>query len=186
MLLNKTFLENYRPKTSVRINDSEGQRLFESVEQNEDYDVFISYSSKDLAYAKKFAELLKDNGFGVYIDNNDSLLDKNNVTEETAKRLERVLRCSASLIYLFTDNSAESFWCPWEIGYMTGSGEGKCLIAPVFDDEKAKTMMTHREYLKIYPKVVMGMDNKKMVVAVRERDNNVVRLSDYIYNIDFK
>lgn len=100
MLLNKTFLENYRPKTSVRINDSEGQRLFESVERNEDYDVFISYSSKDLAYAKKFAELLIDNGFGVYIDNNDSLLDKNNVTEETAKRLEQVLRCSASLIYL--------------------------------------------------------------------------------------
>lgn len=177
--ITKQFLENYKSKTKFTIHDSKS--LFESIDMDFDvYDIFISYSSKDLEYVKKLAQYLIDSDFSVYVDDNDSILDKNNVTEETAKRLAKIMDSCKCLIYVFTKNSVESSWCPWEIGYMSASNNFKCAVLPIID--KTEQYIEHREYLLIYPKVehYISLNNGDSYFYVKMQDR--IKLKDYIFD----
>ena len=175
----KQFLEKYVSETKSTIHDS--KVLFESIETDYDvYDLFISYSSKDLKYVKKLAQYLNDSGFKVYVDDNDSVLDKNNVTKDTVKRLATIMNNCRCLIYVFTKNSAESSWCPWEMGYMSAYNNFKCAILPIIDE--TEQYIEHREYLLIYPRIehIPSPDDDGGHFFVKAR--NWVKLEDYIYD----
>lgn len=175
--ITKQFLENYKPKKDYNIHN--GFLLFESVEMNyETYDLFISYSSKDLDYVKKLASYLADSGYLVYLDDNDSVLDKNKVTKETAKRLARIMENCKCLMYVFTTSSKESSWCPWEIGYMSAIRDFKCTIFPILDI--SEDYIEHREYLLNYPTVhhVPNPDGKGGSFFVK--DGSCINLVEYI------
>src|SRR5207248_3271624 len=78
-------------------------------------------------------------------------LDRTNVNRNTADVLRNRLMQSKSLFYIATDNSGQSTWMPWELGFEDGY-RGKSAIAPVTDKEKDR--FVGNEFVAIYPRVV--------------------------------
>lgn len=112
---------------SARTVLNEG-RISDSTKQ---YDIFLSHSSKDETLIAGLKLMLEDLGYSVYVDWNDSALDPNNVTPETAKILrERMAQCR-SLIYAFSENASNSKWMPWELGYFDGLKNSRVAVLPI-------------------------------------------------------
>ena len=116
----------------------------------EEYDIFISYSSKDQDVARNIAEILESAGYRVYIDFNDKKLDYTNVTEDTGKRLAKILERTKVLLFIQSENSESSGWCGWETGYMSKvSSHKRCAVMPIRKTRNKK--YAHVEFLLIYP-----------------------------------
>lgn len=151
MILSKQFLNEQVQKRNLEERFSYGG-LFHSARQELDqYDVFISYSWNDRSYADKIVQLLEKCGYTVYIDYNDNRLDRNNVSEDTAKRIISEMKKCKGLLYLYSPSSSVSKWCPWEVGVFSGMKSFRCANLPLvqnkYDDFKKQ------EYLEIYPYV---------------------------------
>lgn len=113
------------------------------------FDAFLSHSIKDSEIILGIKIVLENQGLSVYVDwIEDPHLDRNNVTSETAERLRKRLKQSKSLIYAHSNNSPESKWMPWELGYFDGY-KGAVVVFPVVKvaDDKFKG----QEFLGIYP-----------------------------------
>lgn len=123
--------------------------LFESRKEIEEYDAFISYSWKDKIFASKVAYLLEDLGYSVYIDLKDASLSRDKVTLKTVKRIATMMDKCKSLIYLHSPSATVSKWCPWELGYVSGRRNFKCVYLPLL--EHSNQDFKNQEYLRIYP-----------------------------------
>lgn len=124
--------------------------FFESYKLNESvlkYDIFLSYSFNDLEYASVIAQLLISHGFTVYFEKKPSV---SIVSRATVERIAKMMDSCRSLLYIHTQSSTVSKWCPWELGYMSGKTNFRCATIPIVDNEKT---YIHQEYLKIYPYV---------------------------------
>lgn len=144
------------------------------------YDVFLSYSFKDKEFALKICKLLEECGYSVYIDLNDEQLDRSNVDRKTAQRLATMMKKCSCLIYLHTASATVSKWCPWELGFMSGYKNFRCVTIPLTED---KEEFPHQEYLEMYPTLsyeqIKGSD--KMDFWVDENDSDLyVNLRKYI------
>ncbi|WP_228136599.1 hypothetical protein [Acinetobacter pittii] len=88
----------------------------------------------------------------VYVDwIDDRHLDRSKVTSKTADTLRVRMRQSKSLLYIATDNSSQSKWMPWELGYFDGYSSGKVAILPILNHQYES--FSGQEYLGIYPLV---------------------------------
>lgn len=118
--------------------------------------VFISHKSEDMDVAKNVAELLKNNGIDVYLDSNDSGLQRA-TREGDAKKIvtciERALSISTHILVLVTEKTKESWWVPYEIGF---SKKGKKSIASLL----LKTVSGFPDYLEIEKKIY-GLNDLK-------------------------
>lgn len=115
------------------------------------YDVFLSHSVRDAEIVLGVVALLKGQGLSVYVDwIVDPELDRSEVTAATAERLRVRMQSSRSLIYLHTENSPQSKWMPWELGYVDGR-TGRVAIFPVV--KSPDSTFRGQEYLGIYPYV---------------------------------
>jgi hypothetical protein len=121
----------------------------ERVRTQNHYDVFLSHSSSDADVIGGVKELLEARGLSVYVDWADDSLDRNNVTPETAAVLRGRMRVSESLIFATSENSSQSKWMPWELGFFDGLKSNRIAIFPVlsFRDQTFKG----QEYLGLYP-----------------------------------
>lgn len=89
-------------------------------------------------------------GFDVYIDWQDSSMPAE-PTRETASRIKRRIIASDWFIFLATDNSMASRWCPWEIGYADGKKDvDEIILVPTSDDSGR---YYGNEYLQLYSTV---------------------------------
>jgi len=80
---------------------------------------FLSHSHKDAQLAKGVQSFLKSHGWDVYIDWEDSAMpDKPD--RKTAERIQQSIVRLDWFLFLATENSMKSRWCPWEIGYADG------------------------------------------------------------------
>lgn len=151
----KGFISSYSDKTRRYSFESYKDLLNESIKgQNSlnNYDVFLSHSVNDAQIVLGVKNWLEKNGMKVYVDwIDDRQLDRSKVTSETAETLRTRMRQSSSLIYIATDNSSQSKWMPWELGYFDGYSSGKVAILPVLDYEYET--FSGQEYLGIYPLV---------------------------------
>lgn len=151
----KGFISSYSDKTRRYSFESYNDLLSESIKgQNllSSYDVFLSHSVRDAQIILGVKNWLEENGMKVYVDwIDDKLLDRSQVTSKTAETLRTRMRQSLSLLYIATDNSTQSKWMPWELGYFDGYSSGKVAILPILDDEYEE--FTGQEYLGIYPQV---------------------------------
>lgn len=121
----------------------------------ENYDVFLSHSSKDAELVLGVKEILEGMGIKVYVDwHDDPQANRENVTVETAELLRSRMKQSKSLIFLATNNAADSKWMPWELGYFDGFSGGSVAVLPVVDYEGAS--FKGQEYLGLYPIVDKG------------------------------
>ena len=115
----------------------------------EQFDIFLSHSYKDKEYIKGLFVELTNMGFAVYVDwIIDPHLSRNRVDKETVEHLRMRMKQSKSLVYATSNNSADSKWMPWELGYMDGR-TGQCSILPITDYESST--FSGQEFLSVYP-----------------------------------
>ena len=94
--------------------------------------------------------MLQDAGCRVYIDWLDSEMP-DIPNKETAARIQLKIKESEYFVYLATENSSKSRWCPWEIGFADGKKVyDRIAIIPTQDN------LGHfygNEYLNLYNKI---------------------------------
>lgn len=111
---------------------------------------FLSHSHKDAQLALGLQALLNDQGCNVYIDWQDHTMpDKPDI--QTALNIKLAIVRSDWLLFLATQHSMTSRWCPWEIGFADGKkNNGRIAIIPTQDD---KGSFYGNEYLSLYNKI---------------------------------
>ena len=108
---------------------------------------FLSHSHLDRDLALGLAEELHTYGVKLYIDWLDfAMLAKTEVA--TAKRIQEKIKASDYFLFLATENSLSSQWCPWELGYADGLiKHGNIYIVPT---EDARNINYGKEYMGLY------------------------------------
>src|SRR5690242_1909407 len=90
-----------------------------SYKDTDRFDVFLSHRKID--YDRLLAlkdALVEEFKLSVYVDHvQDPFLDRENVTKATAEMLRKRMRQCRCLFFATTENSPESKWMPWELGY---------------------------------------------------------------------
>lgn len=172
-----------RFQSEKRKRNSSGYRYFSATEalnegritdSAEQYDIFLSHSSKDKDLIAGLKLILNDLGYKVYVDWNDDALDPDNVTAETAKILrERMAQCK-SLIYAFSENSSSSKWMPWELGFFDALKNSRVAVLPI--SQTAKYAYCGSEYIGVYYVVQIAQvsGTKKNAIWVYDDDKYVI------------
>lgn len=80
---------------------------------------FLSHSHKDQNLAKGVQGFLQEHGWDVYIDWEDTSMPET-PDRTTAEQIQRKIRDLDWFLFLATQNSMASRWCPWEIGCADG------------------------------------------------------------------
>lgn len=146
-------------KSKYTINEKSYTNLYESAkfesanirDVNQEFDIFLSHSYKDkeiIPYLKKELESL---GYTVYVDwINDRFLSRETVNKGTAKVLQKRMRQSKSLLFATSENSSNSKWMPWELGYFDGIRNKRVAILPILKEKSSKNNFKGQEYLGLY------------------------------------
>jgi hypothetical protein len=94
---------------------------------------FLCHSHKDEALALGLQAVLRDRGFHLYIDWQDAEMPPTPNAETAARIRTRIRQCQLFL-FLATQNSMNSRWCPWELGFADGVKKGdEILVVPTTD-----------------------------------------------------
>ena len=118
----------------------------------ESFDIFLSHSTKDAEIILGLKRILEETGKTVYVDwIDDTNLERDRVSGETAEALRGRMRQCSSLLYVYSQSSQKSRWMPWELGYFDGIN-GNVAILPVVPDS-GELDFEKEEYLQIYPKI---------------------------------
>lgn len=122
---------------------------------------FLCHSHLDRALALGLQELLLQNGMDLYVDWQDSSMPEQ-PSAETASILRRRIQGCSWFLFLATQNSKTSRWCPWELGHADGTKRSdRILLVPTSDGRT-----THgSEYLNLYRKVVFADGGKLAAFA---------------------
>lgn len=149
------------------------------------YHIFLSHSYLDAAEIDVLYEDIKEMGFSVYIDwKEDSQLDRNKVSAETANILKERMNCCSCLLYVATNNSSNSKWCPWELGYFDGK-KGKSAIFPILDIDYNTNSYKGTEYLGIYPYITRNVSKTGVTTLwVHENKDTYISLHSWLNGIN--
>ena len=121
------------------------------------FDIFLSHSYDDKELVLGAAAILEGFGFDVYIDWVVDDLDRSRVTPAHAAILRKRMRQSKALLYLKSENSTDSTWMPWELGYFDAL-RGRVGILPV--TRSTRREFDGNEYLGLYPYVDVDFDRR--------------------------
>jgi hypothetical protein len=117
---------------------------------------FLSYTSKDRELALGLKAALENSGWKVYIDVSDGTLPET-ASKETAVILRSRIEENYWFMFLATQYSAASKWCPWEIGVADGmKGSDRVLIATTSD---ASGKAYGVEYLQLYRRIGINQES---------------------------
>jgi hypothetical protein len=116
---------------------------------------FLSHSHKDADLAKGVQGFLKSHGWDVYIDWEDTAMPA--VPDRTtANRIRTKIVELDWFLFLATDNSMASRWCPWELGYADGKKvHDRIMIIPTTN---SYGVAYGNEYLQLYRQVTDTTD----------------------------
>jgi hypothetical protein len=122
------------------------------------FDIFLSHRFLDAPYVLLLRNYLESLGYSVFVDwIEQPEIEREKVTKRTAAYLRRVMDKSDSLLFAVSENSVNSSWMPWELGYFDGSG-GMIAIVPITESKTTSETYRGREYLGLYPYVTMTKD----------------------------
>jgi len=124
-----------------------------SIDISQHFDVFLSHSYLDARLIVGVKTLLEESEhLSVYVDwQSDPQLIRSAVTSETADLLRTRMKHCSSLIYVATNNTTNSRWMPWELGYFDGFRPEHTAILPLM--KSINTEFDAQEYLGLYPKL---------------------------------
>jgi len=112
--------------------------------------VFLSHSHHDSAYVQAVVVLLRKLGVDVYVDWMDDNMPKE-TSGKTAALLKQKIKENDKFVFLATNNSIDSTWCNWEIGFGDAHKYiNKIALFPLKDDYVG---WKGNEYLQIYPHI---------------------------------
>lgn len=146
-----------RTRYAKRLMEKSAASLLEEqedrLEDDASFDVFLSHSYHDAKLDKMrllgIKALLEDFNLSVYVDwLTDSHLDRGQVTAKTARVLRTRMDHSRCLLFATSENSQNSRWMPWELGYMDGKN-GKVAVLPLVATT-GQTLFLGQEYLGLY------------------------------------
>lgn len=109
---------------------------------------FLSHSTLDKELAVGLQVMLHEAGWHVYIDWQHNELFGERPTVEHSKQLQRRMQQCSWFIYLATENSSKSRWCPWEIGFANASKGDDAIVVVQTSDDRNNTYGS--EYLNLY------------------------------------
>ena len=138
--------------------------------ETSEFDIFLSHRKLDspriLALKEKLEE---DYGLTVYVDwIEDKQLSRKHVTKESAKHIRRRMSSCKTLVLAYSEDSQDSLWIPWELGYFDGLKQ-LVSIMPIFKSPTSEKSYDGQEYLGIYPYVTEQIDtSKKMQLWVND------------------
>ena len=155
--------------------------LEDSNKAHETFDIFLSHPYLDKDEVLTLKDEIELMGFSLYIDwVVDKELNRKNVTKKNADILRERMTKSKSLIYIVTENSGDSKWMPWELGFFdgydgNGSSSGKVAILPIKNKPDSSDSYKGTEYLGLYPYIVKAKmkDNGMTLWVHRDVDNYV-------------
>lgn len=108
---------------------------------------FLCHSHKDETLAKGLVVIFREAGLNLYIDWQDHTMPET-PNSETARKIQEKIKKAAIFLFLATENSKTSRWCPWEIGYADSS------IKPIYVIPTSDGYGTYgNEYLQLYPHI---------------------------------
>jgi hypothetical protein len=107
---------------------------------------FLCHSHKDARLAKAVQGFMAEQGWDVYIDWDDPTMPER-PNRVTAAKIQERIQSLDWFLFLATQNSMSSRWCPWEIGYADGTKPtDSILIIPTRDHRTSYGS----EYLDLY------------------------------------
>ncbi len=111
--------------------------------------VFLSHSHQDRDYVEAVRLLLESQGSGIYVDWQDGEMPAQ-TSWQTAASLKSKIKDLKKVVLLASENSKESKWVPWELGYGEGvNGLSSVAILAVLPDNVELWKGT--EYVSAYP-----------------------------------
>jgi TIR domain len=117
--------------------------------------IFLSHSHKDRDLIEPAIAFLRSHGVKVYVDWMDEGMP-DVVSGETAKKLKDRIKQQKKFLVMVTENSKDSRWVPWELGF-ADSAKGMEHIAS-FPVRDGTYDFAQNEYMKIYPKIYFVSD----------------------------
>lgn len=161
-----------------RSNSAVLKESMESYKETERFDIFLSHSSDDSELVLGVKTLLEEEGLKVYVDwIVDSQLDRAAVNKETAAILRSRMKASSSMIYMATNNSTNSKWMPWELGFFDGYKPGQVAVLPLLDHENDS--FNGQEYLGLYPVVTKNTKDRVTYHFVEDRGSKWSNFSKF-------
>lgn len=121
---------------------------------------FLCHSHIDRDLAKGVESFLRDKGVDVYIDWLDTEMSER-PDRRTAQRIKDKIGTCDWFMFLATENSRKSRWCPWEIGYADREKTpDRVIIVPTKDDQGHNH---GNEYLDLYPHLEKSLVESRVV-----------------------
>ena len=138
--------------------------------------IFLSHSHVDATYVHNAVLFLRKMGVDVYVDWMDDNMPKH-TSGETARLLKEKIKSNDKFVFLATNNSINSKWCHWEIGY----GDAfkyidKIALFPLAD---SGGNWQGTEYLQIYP-FIKASDYTSDFYKVAFPDGKEISLYDWL------
>jgi len=125
------------------------------------FHVFMSHSIRDAAVVFTLKTKIENMGYSVYIDwDVDGQLDHSRVDKETALLIRARMQNCSCLFFSTSDNSPNSKWMPWELGYFDAL-KGRVAILPLSNEPTDLNFYNGQEYLGLYPYVTIGPNMEK-------------------------
>lgn len=132
---------------------------------------FLSHSHKDQSLAKGVQGFLQAHGWEVYIDWEDATMpDKPD--RQTAEQIQRKIMGMDWFLFLATQNSMNSRWCPWEIGYADGKKPLDAIVVLQTKDDAGRYY--GNEYLQLYRRLSITQSSKYAVYQPGNTANGIL------------
>ncbi|PKN76057.1 MAG: toll-Interleukin receptor [Candidatus Cloacimonetes bacterium HGW-Cloacimonetes-2] len=181
-LFKKSEINEYQVKKSIL--DAEQVLIKEAASFDEEgYDIFLSHSYRDAKMILKIKRIIEDMGFSIYVDwIDDPQLDRTNVKPDTADLIRNRIDSSRCLIYVTTENSVDSKWMPWELGYADGAKGGLAAVLPVSESLISTETYIGLEFLGLYCYVTKNtiMGTQKSTLWVKKDNKTYVMFEDWL------
>ena len=153
------FVKEYKIKPLLEEYFYGDEENYKKIESSDDqFDIFLSHSYQDKEIIPHLKKTLENLGFRVYVDwINDKFLSRENVDKKTATLLQKRMSQSRSLFYATSQNSKNSKWMPWELGYFDGIKNKRVAILPIDKGNTSNENFEGQEYLGLYFYVSIDM-----------------------------
>ena len=122
--------------------------------------VFLSHSHKDSDLALGVQGFLERQGWKVYIDWQDAAMPEQ-TNRQTAENIRQRIQACHKFLFLATENSLTSRWCPWEIGYADNVKEQNEILILLTQDENDERIIHGNEYLDLYCRIDFNALNRQ-------------------------
>lgn len=148
-------LRKIRERSSYSLHENATRKLKHNITT-----VFLSHSHEDAPYVKDAIKFLLTLGIHVYVDWLDGDMPKITSAETASKIQKKIIQCD-KFIVLLTENSRDSKWVPWELGYADGKKDiDDIAILPVrISSNTNNSIFDGLEYMKLYEVISLNKDD---------------------------